>query len=305
MKIYCIDIDGSLSAGVLLDDNHLYVIDGTIRQRVIHGEPVLSALSAGDELSQKVKTAAVDFKNSPGAMLRQKSVIPLDRVEILRPVINPSKVVAVGLNYMDHCIEQNIPPPENPILFTKFPSSLCNPGDGISWDPGLTNQVDYEAELAVVIGKRAYRVSRADALDYVAGYTCLNDLSARDLQFSDGQWIRGKSIDSFCPVGPCLVTREEVPDPQRLGIRCTVNGTVLQDSSTDKMIFTVAELIEFISRGITLYPGDIIATGTPQGVGVFREPKIFLHPGDTVEVHIEKIGILRNKIEKFAFHDKD
>jgi 2-keto-4-pentenoate hydratase/2-oxohepta-3-ene-1,7-dioic acid hydratase in catechol pathway len=155
---------------------------------------------------------------------------------------------------MDHCREQNIPVPERPLVFAKFPSSVIGPSEAIRWDPELTQQVDYEAELGVVIGRQAYRVELDKALDYVFGYTIVNDISARDLQFSDGQWVRGKSLDTFCPVGPALVTADEIPDPQSLKIRCRINGQLLQDSSTSEMIFSVRELIAYLSRSFTLHP---------------------------------------------------
>ncbi len=221
--------------------------------------------------------------------------LPLPAVRLLAPVPKPGKIVCIGLNYMDHCREQNIRPPETPILFAKFPTAVIGPGDAITWDPALTGQVDYEAELAVVIGRRAKGVKASRAFDYIAGYTALNDVSARDLQFGDGQWIRGKSLDTFCPMGPALVTKDEVPDPQALTIQCQVNEALLQDSTTGEMIFKIPELIEFITRGITLEPGDVIATGTPDGVGVFRDPQVFLQGGEQVTVTIEKVGRLVNR----------
>jgi len=220
---------------------------------------------------------------------------PEAEVKLLAPVPNPSKVIAIGQNYMDHCREQNVEPPKLPVIFTKFPTSIVGQGDTVSWDPELTSQVDYEVELAVVIGRTARRVSAADAFDYVAGYTVCNDVSARDLQFGDGQWIRGKSLDTFCPLGPYLVTKDEVPDPHNLAIRCTVNDQVLQDSSTAELIFNIPTLIEFASRAFTLLPGDIIITGTPDGVGFFRDPKIFLKPGDVMIIEVEGIGRLTNR----------
>jgi 2-keto-4-pentenoate hydratase/2-oxohepta-3-ene-1,7-dioic acid hydratase in catechol pathway len=223
-----------------------------------------------------------------------EATFALDEVCLLPPVANPSKVVAIGLNYMDHCREQGHEPPTTPVIFTKFVTAIVGPGDEIRWSPALTQQVDYEVELAVVIGKTARRVSASDAFDYVAGYTVCNDVSARDLQFSDGQWVRGKSLDTFCPLGPCLTTKDEISDPQKLAIRTTLNGQVLQDSNTAEMIFTVDTLIEFSSNAFTLLPGDVIITGTPHGVGVFRDPKVFLHDGDTITVEIEKIGQLTN-----------
>jgi len=229
------------------------------------------------------------------------TALALSEVTLLAPVPNPSKVVAIGLNYMDHCREQGHEPPKAPIIFTKFPSAIVGPGAAIRWDPALTEQVDYEAELAVVMGRTARRVSAAEALDYVAGYTLCNDVSARDLQFGDGQWVRGKSLDTFCPLGPWLVTRDEIADPHNLAIRCTVNDDVLQDSTTAEMIFRLPQLIEFISRAFSLLPGDVIVTGTPDGVGVFRSPQLFLKDGDVVTVEIEGLGQLTNHcIEEFG-----
>jgi 2-keto-4-pentenoate hydratase/2-oxohepta-3-ene-1,7-dioic acid hydratase in catechol pathway len=220
--------------------------------------------------------------------------LALSEVTLLAPIPNPSKVVAIGLNYMDHCREQNIEPPEAPIIFAKFPSAVVGPGAAIRWDPALTRKVDYEVELAVVMGRTARRVSAADALDYVAGYTICNDVSARDLQFGDRQWVRGKSLDTFCPLGPWLVTRDEIPDPHDLSIRCTLNGDVMQDSTTAEMIFGVPQLVEFISRAFSLLPGDVIATGTPDGVGVFRSPQVFMKDGDVVTLEVEGLGKLTN-----------
>lgn len=221
--------------------------------------------------------------------------IPLSEVKLRAPIMNPSKVVAIGLNYMDHCREQKVDPPKTPLIFAKFPSSIIGPGEAIRWDPALTSQVDFEVELAVVMGRTARHVAETEALDYVAGYTICHDVSARDLQFGDGQWVRGKSLDTFCPLGPYLVTRNEIPDPHNLAIRCTVNETVLQNSNTFEMIFKIPYLIAYTSRAFTLRPGDIITTGTPDGVGVFRSPKIFLQDGDVVTLEIEGLGQLSNR----------
>ena len=211
----------------------------------------------------------------------------------------PGKIVCVGLNYRDHAAEGGMDLPKAPLLFAKWPNTLIGHGDPIVLPPE-TEQVDYEAELGVVIGRKARRVSEAEALDHVEGYICLNDVSARDMQFADGQWTRGKSPDTFCPVGPRLVPREEIDDPQALAIRCIVNGEALQDSSTAQMIFSVAEIIAYTSQVITLEPGDLIATGTPAGVGVFRDPKVLLSDGDEVSVEIEGLGTLTNPITKEA-----
>jgi len=185
--------------------------------------------------------------------------------------------------------------PKAPLVFAKFPSTVIGPGADISWDRSLTDQVDYEAELGVVIGRRARNVSEAEALDHVFGYTCVNDVSARDLQFGDGQWVRGKSLDTFCPIGPWLVTADEIPDPQALRIECLVNGETLQSSTTANMFFGVRQIIAHCSRAFTLEPGDVIATGTPSGVGVYKNPKRFLHDGDEVTIRIERIGDLTNR----------
>jgi 2-keto-4-pentenoate hydratase/2-oxohepta-3-ene-1,7-dioic acid hydratase in catechol pathway len=211
----------------------------------------------------------------------------------------PGKIVCVGLNYRDHAAEGGQDLPKAPLLFAKWPNTLVGHGDPVVIPPEVT-QVDYEAELGVVIGTRAKRVSEGQALDHVAGYICVNDVSARDLQFADGQWTRGKSPDTFCPVGPELVPAERIPDPQALAIRCIVNGEALQDSSTAQMIFSVAEIIAYTSQVITLEPGDLIATGTPAGVGVFRDPKVLLGEGDVVSVEIEGLGTLTNPFTKEA-----
>ncbi len=218
----------------------------------------------------------------------------LGDVRLLAPVERPGKIVAIGLNYMDHCRETHTPPPQTPVIFTKFTTSLNAPGAPIRWSARLTQQVDYEAELAVVIGRTARRVAEADALSYVFGYTAANDVSARDLQFGDGQWVRAKSLDTFCPLGPALVTADAIPDPQALAIRCMLNGQTVQDSHTREMIFGVAHLVSFCSQAFTLEPGDVILTGTPHGTGAFRDPKLFMGHGDTVAVEIDGIGRLEN-----------
>ncbi|MGI9113403.1 MAG: fumarylacetoacetate hydrolase family protein [Gaiellaceae bacterium] len=212
------------------------------------------------------------------------------------PIARPSKIVCVGLNYRDHAEESGMEIPARPLLFAKWPSSLIGPGQPIVL-PHQAEQVDYEAELGVVIGRRARSVPVVDALDHVAGYVCANEVSARDIQFADGQWTRGKSFDTFGPVGP-LAPVDRVPDPQALRIRCLLNGEVVQDSSTAQMIFTVAEVIAFVSDGITLEPGDLILTGTPAGVGLGRKPPVYLADGDEVTVEIDGVGSLTNPVRR-------
>jgi 2-keto-4-pentenoate hydratase/2-oxohepta-3-ene-1,7-dioic acid hydratase in catechol pathway len=206
----------------------------------------------------------------------------------------PQKIVCVGMNYRDHAAEQGMVLPDRPILFAKWPNALIADGEPIRIPP-ITRQVDYEAELGVVIGRRACRVRIADALDVVRGYVAVNDVSARDLQFSDGQWVRGKSLDTFLPVGE-LLPAEHVPDPQNLRIRAVLNGTVMQDSSTSNMVFGVAEIISFVTAAITLEPGDLVITGTPAGVGAFRTPPVWLQAGDEIRIEIDSVGAVTNPV---------
>ena len=225
--------------------------------------------------------------------LTPRSAYAIDAVEYL-PAVDAGKVVAIGRNYRDHAVEGGSEPPKSPLLFTKFTNALTGHNAKVTLN-AISEQIDFEAEMAVVIGKRASKVNETDALNYVFGYAPLNDVSARDLQFSDGQWVRGKSLDGFCPLGPFITTRDEIADPQALKIEGTLNGQVMQSSNTKMMIFGVAYLIHYISQGITLEPGDVIATGTPEGVGVFRKPPVLLKDGDVFEVAIEDLGALRNQ----------
>ncbi len=206
----------------------------------------------------------------------------------------PQKIICVGLNYRDHAEEQGTPLPERPLLFAKWPNTLIADGEAIRI-PSISTNVDYEAELGVVIGRRATGVTADDALDYVEGYVVANDVSGRDLQFADGQWVRGKSLDTFLPVSD-LVPASKVPDPQALPIRAILNGVVMQDSNTSNQIFGVAEVIAFISQAITLEPGDLIITGTPAGVGAFREPPVWLKPGDEITIEIDGLGSITNPV---------
>jgi 2,4-didehydro-3-deoxy-L-rhamnonate hydrolase len=199
------------------------------------------------------------------------------------------------MNYRDHAAEAKLDVPGQPVFFAIWASSLVGPGEPIVIPP-VSAKIDYEAELAVVIGERARNVPAARALDVVAGYTCFNDVSARDLQFQDGQWTRAKSLDTFSPVGPRVVPASEVGDPQALRIRCLLNGKAMQDSSTAEMVFSVAELVAALSDGVTLEPGDLIVTGTPAGVGFARRPPVYLRAGDEVTVEIERIGSLTNPV---------
>jgi 2-keto-4-pentenoate hydratase/2-oxohepta-3-ene-1,7-dioic acid hydratase in catechol pathway len=254
------------------------------------GEPALKILADLVAFSQELVAGLETAERSPAWLL------PAESIRLTAPIPNPQKVVAIGQNYRDHCAEQGVEPPERPIIFAKFPTSIIGPGEAITWEPELTAQVDYEAELAVVIGKIARNVSQETAFEYVAGYLNANDVSARDLQFGDRQWVRGKSLDTFCPIGPALVTKDEIPNPHALAIRAMLNGKIMQDSNTSNLIFNIPALIAFISRAFTLLPGDIILTGTPPGVGVFRNPKVLLKPGDTITIEVEGLGQLTNPV---------
>ena len=241
------------------------------------------------------RSAVVALRVSADADRIARDGRPVGDGAVLAPIPRPGKVVAIGRNYREHVAEEQAEAPPAPLVFAKFPSAVVGDGAEIRWDSALTQQVDWEAELGVVIGTAARDVPVADALDHVLGYTCLNDVSARDIQFGDGQWVRGKSLDTFCPIGPAIVTTDEIPDPQNLAIRCLVDGEVVQAANTSQMYFGVAEIVSYCSRSFTLEPGDVIATGTPGGVGVFREPPRFLADGSEVVVEIEGIGRLRNR----------
>lgn len=231
-----------------------------------------------------------------GLTNRATQKVTLDSVRLLAPVPKPGKVIGVGLNYRDHAEEQGLEPPEKPILFPINSTAVISPGDPIPLHSELTSKVDYEAELAVVIGRPAFNVTEAQALDYVAGYTAINDVSARDLQRSDRHWIKAKGLDGFAPLGPTLVSPDTI-DPFDTPVQGIVNGELRQNSTTANLVFSVPYLIAYCSAGVTLRPGDIIATGTPGGVGVFMDPPRFLEAGDMVTVRIPGIGDLTNPVE--------
>ena len=241
-----------------------------------------------DHLTQTVQRHAAELSD-------QGALHALDDVAIGPPVPDPSKIVCLGLNYRDHAREAGLTPPSAPMFFAKYPNSLIGPTDAIV-PPPATDQVDYEAELAVVIGRRGRNLSADQALGHVFGVMAFNDVSARDLQLANNLWTGGKAIDTFGPCGPALVTLDEVGDLGALGVRTRVNGETVQDGNTADMIFGVAETLVFLSSIMTLEPGDIIATGTPAGVGNARDPKLFLRAGDVVEVEIDRVGLLRNPV---------
>jgi 2-keto-4-pentenoate hydratase/2-oxohepta-3-ene-1,7-dioic acid hydratase in catechol pathway len=274
-----------------------YESNGAVRTGVVKNETaVVDVSAAGDALAIMADPAA---RRRAAAIAADPAAagLALDGLRLLAPLA-PRSLICIGLNYMDHCRETGAAVPSKPVVFGKFANALANPGDTIAWRADASKEVDYEAELGVIIGQPCSRVSRADALGYVGGYTCVNDISARDIQKSDDgkQWTLGKTFDGFCPLGPALVTADDIPDPQALAIRCVLNGQAVQNSNTKEMIFDVATLIAHLSRFMTLRPGDLISTGTPYGVGMSRSPQLWMKDGDVVSVEIEKIGTLTNRI---------
>jgi 2-keto-4-pentenoate hydratase/2-oxohepta-3-ene-1,7-dioic acid hydratase in catechol pathway len=244
-------------------------------------------ISAGDDYLQEIKNS---FKNF-------NEFLPLKNEYLDAPLRKPGKIVAIGLNYIDHASESKMELPKFPLVFTKFNSSITGPFDPVIIPSSITDKVDYEVELAVVIGKPAKNVLKEEALKYVFGYTIINDVSARNIQFDDGQWVRGKSLDTFCPMGPFIVTADEIKNPQDLRISCSINNNILQDASTADMIFGVADLISKLSHSFSFQPGDIIATGTPSGVGFIRKPPVYLQDNDEMETEIKGIGKIINKVK--------
>lgn len=270
--------------------------DGRILAARVEGDSVFPVVAEEQRhMSDAVRDLIADCR-AEEVLSADVPGVPLADVELLSPLAAPQKIVCIGLNYADHIRETGLPTPEVPLAFVKTAHCLTGPTATVQVPRGTTEQLDWEAELAVVIGRTARDVSVEDATSYVFGYTVANDVSARDAQFSDGQWFRGKNFDGFCPLGPWIATASDVPDPQDLAISARVNGQTVQNSSTKEMIFGVAETIAYLSRYMTLYPGDVIATGTPHGVGMGRDPQLWLHDGDIVEVEVERLGLLHNPI---------
>ncbi len=296
MKLVTFQYAEQQSVGALLDDAR--VLDLNVALRDYAGSAMqIPFMTDLQHLLQHGPDALKIVAETVESVRRSNSlsgIRTLSDVRLLAPILNPQKIVAIGQNYRDHCAEQGLEPPEKPIIFAKFPTSIIGPNQTITWDPALTSEVDYEAELAVVIGQKARNVAQDEAFEYVAGYMNANDVSARDLQFGDRQWVRGKSLDTFCPTGPYLLTKDDVVDPHALSIRSILNGTVMQNSNTRNLIFSIPFLIAYASRAFTLLPGDILLTGTPPGVGVFRNPKVLLKPGDTISIEVEQLGTLTN-----------
>ena len=281
-----------------------YSVRGEIRLGVVIAERIVdvrkAANSAGLDAKAFASTLAL-LEAGEGALafvrtLNDESGVPLSDVRLECPVAS-RKIIAVGLNYKDHAIEAGLKIPAAPLCFAKFTSSLSGPFNSIQL-PAEDSQVDFEGELGIIIGRKSQRVRESDAMAHVAGYVVFNDVSARKWQFDDGQWTRGKSCDTFAPNGPFLVTTDEIPDPGTLRITTRLNGDIMQDSNTNQLIFNIPKLVSYFSHSFTLDPGDLIATGTPAGVGFSRKPPVFLNHGDVVEVEIERIGRLSNRVQR-------
>jgi acylpyruvate hydrolase len=282
MKLVTFSQNGGARLGALKDEQT--IIDLNLADSRLPAD-MLAFLEAGEAALQMAKAAVAVAKET----------IPLTSVKLHAPIPKPGKILCIGLNYSDHAAESGQPLPDFPIVFAKYANTVIAPSEAIIL-PRVTDQVDYEAELGFVIGKRGRYISEADALNYVVGYLPINDVSARDYQSRTSQWTMGKTFDTFAPMGPALVTADEVPDPHNLSIKLTIGDDVLQDSSTSKLIFGIPQLVASLSEVMTLEPGDIVSTGTPPGVGAARKPPRFLKAGDVVSVIIEKLGTLSNPV---------
>ncbi|MGD9562862.1 MAG: fumarylacetoacetate hydrolase family protein [Pyrinomonadaceae bacterium] len=272
--------------GALIDDDQIADLTPSILPMGLSASEILRCY----DLATGFAGPAMDAVGSG-----ELPIVNLDDIKLEAPVPRPSKIICIGLNYLDHVTESGAEIPKAPLIFSKFDTCVAASEDAILLPVG-SEQVDFEAELAVVIGRRAKNIDLENAMDHVFGYTNFNDVSARDMQFADGQWQRGKSCDTFAPFGPFVATKDEIVDPHKLQIRFRLNDETMQDSNTNQLIFKIPELIEYLSRSITLEPGDIIATGTPPGVGFARKPPVFLKDGDVCEVEIEGLGILYNVV---------
>jgi 2-keto-4-pentenoate hydratase/2-oxohepta-3-ene-1,7-dioic acid hydratase in catechol pathway len=263
---------------------------------ILDGSRVLPLLTAGYPcVISFIEGGEAALAKAANLIGTGEGAIPADSVQLKAPVPRPPKVICVGLNYRDHAIESKMEIPQVPTIFCKFPTSVIGPGGKVVL-PGKSTQPDYEAEFAVVIGKGGRYIKSADWKSHVFGYTCLNDVSARDYQMATTQWIMGKTFDTFCPLGPAIVTADEIADPHALDISMTINGEVLQNSNTRHLIFDVPYLIEHLSSVFTLEAGDIISTGTPAGVGFARKPPRYLRPGDQMVVKVAGVGELSNPV---------
>lgn len=307
MKLISYQIRGETRLGCVEGDHvvdlHYAYLAQLEAEGVIRAKPIAEAyippnmveFLQGGEQSMQLAKEAVAYALAHQDALVYETVMNVNDVKIEAPVLNPGKIICVGQNYREHILEMKRELPDYPVVFAKYANTIIGPQDDIPFQP-ISEQLDYEAELALVIGKRARNVTQADALTYIAGYTIANDVTYRDIQRRTIQWLQGKSVDGSAPMGPWLVTSDELGDPSGLDIALTVNGEERQRSNTANLVFTVPFLVEFLSGLMTLEPGDVVLTGTPGGVGFAREPQAFLKAGDIVRIEIERIGVLENKV---------
>lgn len=306
MKLVTFSKNGALQIGIVFQDDKIidlvsaYNFYKSEKRDLVFQIPsdmigLLNTGEAGLEATRKIYESIKKRYKSESEKLAE-IVYDMGSVKLKAPILNPKKIICLGLNYYDHAEEAGLKPPDRPILFSKPATALVGHEEPVIY-PKISNRVDYEVELAVVMGRRGREIPESKAYDYVAGYMVFNDVSARDIQFSDGQWFRGKSFDTFAPIGPYLTLREQVSDPQNLKMWMKINGEIMQDSSTKNMIFKIPYIISFISDVMTLEPGDIIATGTPSGVGVYKKPEPrLLKVGDIMEAYLDELGVLRNPV---------
>lgn len=280
-----------------------YGHNGRISLGVVVDQAVVDLSSVAADMLQFIDMGPRALAAASLVIAASTAAVPLADVHLLAPIPTPRRnVMCVGKNYAAHARESNeargekVELPQYPVIFTKATTAVNGPFDDVPVDPAVSAEMDYEVELGVVIGRAGRNIGRDEALDYVFGYTVVNDISARDLQQLHSQFFKGKSLDGSCPVGPWIVTADEIPNPQTLGIQCILNGELMQNSTTADMMFTVADIIYHLAKGMTLLPGDLIATGTPEGVGFARKPPVYLQPGDEVECYVEHIGTMRNHI---------
>jgi 2-keto-4-pentenoate hydratase/2-oxohepta-3-ene-1,7-dioic acid hydratase in catechol pathway len=290
-----VDVAEALEWGGLLPKPEAALRAAVEKLEAADGPPLdmIDLISRGSEYLAALRQVASAAAGA--AATEPRLLTPLAKARLRAPIARPPKITCVGLNYADHAREQGIEPPATPVFFLKSANTIIGPGDPIRLPPN-TEQPDYEAELAVVIGKGGSRIPQERAWEHLAGYTILNDVTARDMQHDDKQWFRGKSCDTFAPTGPWIVTADEIPDPHHLAISLTLNGETMQDSNTSNLIHRIDFLISYLSQSLTWEPGDLISTGTPPGVGVFRKPPVFIKPGDQISVTVEGVGTLTNTV---------
>ncbi len=291
---YVVDLNRAHRASVDDVPDDLAVADTQVPSDVV--ELLAGGTASLDSAKKAIDFVRVRLRSDANGIARQGLAYKSSKVTLLAPVVRPPKVLCLGLNYASHAAEAKMDVPNFPVLFHKVAGSVVGPGQPVVIPRNAATKIDYEGELAVIIGRRGKHVSEADAFAYIAGYTAANDVSARDLQFRTSQWTTGKMLDTFCPLGPALVTRDEVPDPNALRIRTLLNGAVMQDANTSDMIFNVPSIVSYISSIVTIEPGDVILTGTAAGIGHTRTPPVYMKPGDTVTVEIDRLGALTSQV---------